>query len=115
MHSCHLCSGKSDEKFIVYISTKNGKIMNASGKIYGAMIPLFYYEKPAGTECAAYLDSLHSTILHAESEIPITPGEDGHHSCSRCKAYRCNLRALVSCHEKHTSALIPVVMQHSHA
>ena len=49
VHSCHLCCGNSDEKFIVYISTKNGKIMNASGKYssgkkYGAMIPLFYYE-----------------------------------------------------------------------
>ena len=32
VHSCHLCSGNSDEKFIVYISSKNGKIMNASGK-----------------------------------------------------------------------------------
>ena len=42
-------------------------------------------------------------IRHAECEILITPGEDGHHCCSRCKAYRCNLRALVSRHEKHAS------------
>ncbi|KAL5473955.1 hypothetical protein EMCRGX_G028524 [Ephydatia muelleri] len=33
------------------LSTKNRKIMNASG-----------------TECVAYLDSLHSTIRHAECE-----------------------------------------------
>ena len=31
VHSCHLCSGNSDDRFITYISEKNGKIMNAPG------------------------------------------------------------------------------------
>ena len=93
VHSCHLCSGNSDEKFIAYISTKNGKIMNASGKYrlqwkkYDAKIPLSYYENPTGTECVAYWDTLHSTIRHTECEILITPEENGDHCCSRCKAY----------------------------
>ena len=31
VHNCHLCCGNNDERFMVYIASKNGKIMNASG------------------------------------------------------------------------------------
>ena len=51
----------------------------------------------------AFLDTFHSTIRHSECEVLLSPGEDGIHCCSRCKAYRCNLRALVSRHQKHAS------------
>ena len=62
-----------------------------------------------------WLTSTPYTLQFAmQSEILLAPGEDGHNCCSRCKAYRCNLRALVSRHEKHTSDT-SCTDPHSHA
>ena len=33
VHSCHLCCGNGDKKFMDYISSKDGKIMNARGTV----------------------------------------------------------------------------------
>ena len=33
VHNCCICRGNSDEKFMVYIMSKNRKIMNASGTV----------------------------------------------------------------------------------
>ena len=54
-----------------------------------------------GTERVAYLDTMHSTIRHAECELlVIRSGENGGQRCNRCTAYRSNLRALLSRHVK---------------
>ncbi|KAL5502150.1 hypothetical protein EMCRGX_G008874 [Ephydatia muelleri] len=84
VHSCHVCCGNGDERFIDYILSKDGKIMNLQG-----------------TECVAYLDIVHSTIRHAECYLLMMSEENSGQRCNLCTSYRSTLRALLSRHEKH--------------
>ncbi|KAL5510548.1 hypothetical protein EMCRGX_G006110 [Ephydatia muelleri] len=80
VHSCHVCCGNGDERFMDYILSKDGKIMNRQG-----------------TECVAYLDIVHSTIRHAECDLLMMSDENSGQRCNLCRS---TLRALLSRHEK---------------
>ena len=89
---------------MVYIASKNDKIMNASGTAWVLLncscdsITII----TVGSECVAYLDTLHSTVCHNECDLLIVPGECSQR-CNRCVAYRGNLRSLSNRHVKQAA------------
>ena len=125
--SCVLCRGHDDQRFITYILSKKGKIMDPSGmwmhghhqKDTHAYTHIYMHMQThtctythnihmhvvcyfcAGTCCVAFFDETHSTIRCCDCELLVVPdGSSQAPCCNRCKAYRNNLRALVNRAEK---------------
>ena len=90
----HLCCGNNDDKFLAYISSKDGKIMNASGTDHTShqVQRCLLLTIQTGTNCAACLDVIHSIIRSSDCELLVSTTE----KCIRCVVYRSYLRALVT-------------------
>ena len=115
--SCVLCRGNDDQRFIPYISSKKGNIVDQTAtnmlcvysmctcvcnKKYTSIVIIFFVWNPcAGTSCVAFLDTKHSTVHCSDCELLVLL-ESSHQvpRCSRCKYYRHNLRALVNRSER---------------
>ena len=79
------------------------------------MYSQYFPTTQTGTNYVAYLDTIHSTIRSSDCELLVSTTEKHTAKCCvRCVAYRSNLRALVSHHEKQASDS-KITDPHSHA
>ena len=108
--ACAVCSGHSDDKFIAYILTKKGKILDSSGKLIHPIFSIFPLVQVisnifcaifSGQNCVAFFDEKHGTIRCCNCDLLVhmeqsTTSVDDIPCCRKCKQYRPTLRALVS-------------------
>ena len=94
---CQLCCGNNDDRFLTYIQSKDGKIVNITGMKKLLIVTQCISIRDVyllGTTIA-FLDSRHSTIHCTDCCLLTSPDDSDDLCCSKCKGYRSNLRALL--------------------